>query len=238
MLRPQSATQNLVRREVRALLAESAAFRQLPPADRMSLEHHLGKVAGYAAECIRDDWASSQRLGQVPSRGGAPGSDRRPHPRIGCRGRLRAGRGEPDRAGSPRHTLRRCRFPDFVADLIRGSFNAIVNSSIQQMEAYTRAAGERGQDRRPVHGRQHHRQPGPRLAGRDATRPRSDWPTASPGSRRPKAPRMRRRPTGGRLVLPDDVSLATATRTRRCWCRRPGGKLAQSRLQTLSRRWC
>jgi hypothetical protein len=27
-------------------------------------------------------------------------------------------------------------FPDFVADLIKGTFNAIVDSSIQQMEAY------------------------------------------------------------------------------------------------------
>jgi hypothetical protein len=137
VLRPQSATQNLVRREVRALLAESAAFRQLPPADRMSLEHHLSKVAGYAAECIRDDWASSQRLGQVPVAVERPA-------RTAAGGRALAAADDFAPAAANQigrvteATLRALSFPDFVADLIQGSFTAIVNSSIQQMEAYTR----------------------------------------------------------------------------------------------------
>ena len=137
MLRPQSATQNLVRREVHALLSQSAAFRKLPSADRMSLEHHLSKVAGYAAECIRDDWASSQRLGQVPVAVQRPVSTA-----VSSRALAAADDFAPAAANQigrvTRATLRALSFPDFVADLIRSSFTAIVNSSIQQMEAYTR----------------------------------------------------------------------------------------------------
>src|SRR5262249_21185423 len=39
-------------------------------------------------------------------------------------------------AGVTRDTLNAVAFPTFVADLIKGTFQAIVNASIQQMEAY------------------------------------------------------------------------------------------------------
>ena len=139
-LRPTGPTRAVVRREVAGLLARSAAFRELPAVDRISLEHHLNKVAGYAAECVRDDWASSARLGQRPVL-----VRRRPAPDAGAVPVSALAAGEDftpaaagNIAGVTSATLRALSFPDFVADLIRGTFTAIVNSSIQQMEAYTR----------------------------------------------------------------------------------------------------
>ncbi|MFI5896822.1 hypothetical protein ACIA5D_42650 [Actinoplanes sp. NPDC051513] len=176
-LRPTGPTRAVVRREVRRLLSRSAAFDRLPAADRISLEHHLNKVAGYAAECVRDDWASSARLGQrpvlierpAPARAATEQSATVRSPRApAAAGHLGAGplaAGQPARAqaaaaaarsaraqaaeeftpaaagniaGVTAATLRALSFPDFVADLIRGTFNAIVNSSIQQLEAYAR----------------------------------------------------------------------------------------------------
>ena len=139
-LRPTGPTRAVVRREVAGLLARSAAFRELPAVDRISLEHHLNKVAGYAAECVRDDWASSARLGQRPVL-----VRRRPAPDAGAVPVSALAAGEDftpaaagNIAGVTSATLRALSFPNFVADLIRGTFTAIVNSSIQQMEAYTR----------------------------------------------------------------------------------------------------
>ncbi len=140
-LQPQGATRDLVRREVRSLLDSAEAFRALPAADRISLEHHLSKIAGYAAECVRDDWASSRRLGQVPVAVERPAQART----AGARP-VRALAASEDFAPAAADqigrvteaTLRAISFPDFVSDLIRGTFTAIVDSSIQQMEAYTR----------------------------------------------------------------------------------------------------
>jgi hypothetical protein len=161
-LRPTGPTRAVVRREVRRLLGRSAAFDRLPAADRISLEHHLNKVAGYAAECVRDDWASSARLGQRPvlverpapaapkdleataARAATAGlaaaeplAVRRP-----ARAQAAAEDFAPAAAGNiagvTAATLRALSFPEFVADLIRGTFRAIIDSSIQQLEGYAR----------------------------------------------------------------------------------------------------
>ncbi|GAB2603522.1 hypothetical protein [Kribbella endophytica] len=134
-LHPLGVTRDLVRREVRALLDGSAAFRNLPDPDRISLEHNLSKIAGYAAECVRDDWATSRQLGQTPVLVERPARD-------GVQALAASEDFAPAAADQIARvtaaTLRAISFPDFVADLIRGTFTAIVDSSIQQMEAYTR----------------------------------------------------------------------------------------------------
>ncbi|WP_433361231.1 hypothetical protein ACQPZX_28120 [Actinoplanes sp. CA-142083] len=169
-LRPTGPTRAVVRREIRRLLSRTAAFDRLPAADRISLEHHLNKVAGYAAECVRDDWASSARLGQRPvlverpaATGAAPAvrgdlevaqaraaaadhsavAHAGPLPVAGpARGQAAAEDFVPAAAGNiagvTAATLKALSFPDFVADLIRGTFRAIVDSSIQQLEGYAR----------------------------------------------------------------------------------------------------
>ncbi len=116
---------------VKSLLVSAPSFHHLAPTEQSSLEHHMVKIAGYAAECLRDDWVQSEKLGQRPV------AVTRPATALSA-----ADEFEPAAADQiarvTRATLEAISFPDFVSDLIRGSFNAIVDSSIQQMEAYTR----------------------------------------------------------------------------------------------------
>lgn len=104
------------------MLTMSPAFKALSPAQQRQMEAEAAKVFGYL----------EQGPGRTPvarpfaaEDAGAGGGDE----------------GEGDvirRAGSAaRHTLDSIDFPSFVAALIQGTFQAIVDSSIQQMEAYS-----------------------------------------------------------------------------------------------------
>ena len=103
------------------------------------------KIAAYAAECVRDDWYQSEhRLGQRPlvvrsqqvpvaeaQADQRPGADFVP--------------GAAQKIGQvTRQTLDAIAFPTFVAELIRGTFDAITQASIKQMEAYGRLLGNVG----------------------------------------------------------------------------------------------
>lgn len=136
-LRPSAATLSLAQSQVRALLTSSAAFHALPLSEQRRLSDNVIKIAAYSAELIRDDWCQSARLGQTPvvrhrevvegpvAEAQAAGDDFKP-----------AAAGQVARVTS--ETLKAVAFPTFVADLIKGTFNAIVQASIQQMEAYTK----------------------------------------------------------------------------------------------------
>jgi hypothetical protein len=144
-LRPDPATVAIVRDQVRALLMASPAFREVAPAHRRRLAHSLVKVAAYAAECVRDDWYQSERrLGQRPLvlrterapvaqalADQRPGADFVP----GAAQKI---------AQVTKQTLDAIAFPTFVAELIRGTFDAITQSSIKQMEAFGRLLGDVG----------------------------------------------------------------------------------------------
>lgn len=141
-LRPGVETVRLARSQVDALLAETPAYHQLPRKEQRQLKDDLVHVAAYAAELVREDFAHSQRLGQRPliktrrtltpseqtgsptARSQAAGNDFRP-----------AAANQVGRVTE--ETLRAIAFPTFVADLIKSTFQAIVNSTIQQMEAFT-----------------------------------------------------------------------------------------------------
>jgi hypothetical protein len=142
-LRPAPATTALVRDQVRALLVGSRSYHRLTPPVRRSLAHDLVKVAAYAAECVRDDWYQSERkLGQRPvvvrsaplataQADQRPGADFVP--------------GAANRIGSvTKQTLDAIAFPTFVSELISGTFQAITNASIKQMEAYSKLLGDVG----------------------------------------------------------------------------------------------
>lgn len=130
---PTPATRALVATQVRALLAASPSFHELAPANQAELAHHVQHIASYAAELVRDDWYQSARLDQRPvlrrratltplARGQAAGDN--------------LGEGATSRIGTvTRQTLRAIAFPEFVADLIRSTFRAIVNSNIEQLDA-------------------------------------------------------------------------------------------------------
>lgn len=138
---PSPAVNNLVHAQVAALLAASPAFYELPPERREQMRHDLEKIAAYSAALVQDEWASAKRLGQTPVlREEAPVAaaladkpdDKKP----------KADEFDTRAAGAvgqiTKEVLNAVSFPTFVADLIQGTFQAIVNASIQQMEAYGR----------------------------------------------------------------------------------------------------
>jgi hypothetical protein len=110
-------------------LHQSAAFRALPPGEQARMQAEAAKVFGY--------------LEAGPH--GAPLAQMMNQPAFGDPGPSgpggAGGGGNPDvirRAGpATQAMLDSIAFPDFVASLIQGTFQAIVDSSIQQMEAYS-----------------------------------------------------------------------------------------------------
>jgi hypothetical protein len=146
-LRPGPATIELVRSQVDALLTASPSYHALDRRDQQRLRSNLVKIASYSAELIRDDWYQSRRLGQTPmlrrkevvegplaSEGAAANGL--------ASAQAAADDFRPAAANQigrvTRETLNAVAFPTFVADLIHGTFNAITQSSVQQIEAYVR----------------------------------------------------------------------------------------------------
>jgi len=143
-VRPSPAVLGLVAGQVRALLQSSPAYYQLDAAGRDEMEHNLNKIAAYSAALIQEDWALSRQLGQRPMRierhpvavpVAAALADSKPKEKP-------AEEFAPRAAGHvariTRDTLNAIAFPTFVADLIKGTYFAIVQATLQQMEAFGR----------------------------------------------------------------------------------------------------
>ncbi|MES1245540.1 MAG: hypothetical protein ABUT39_28300 [Acidobacteriota bacterium] len=139
------AVSRLVHAQVRALLESSPAFHQLPDDRQRAMRDDLEKIATYEAALIQDEWASSEKLGQTPVLKETLTANTAEAPAQALAGKS-APKGPAADEFSPRaasqvaritrETLNAIAFPTFVADLIKGTFQAIVNASIQQMEAY------------------------------------------------------------------------------------------------------
>jgi len=144
-VRPSPAVSRLVEAQVRALLEASPAFYDLPAERQAEMRGNLEKIAAYTAALVQDEWASSQRLGQTPVLR-EKHIVMEPAPAEAAARTLAQARSAPADEFSPRavrevaritrDTLNAIAFPTFVADLIKGTFQAIVDASIQQMEAY------------------------------------------------------------------------------------------------------
>ena len=144
---PSRAVGDLVHTQVGALLAASPAFYELPPERREAMQRDIEKIAAYSAALVQDEWASSRKLNQTPvlrerTTMTAPAGDKAAATALAS-GKAPAPAADefsPRAAGNvasiTRETLNAVSFPTFVADLIKGTFQAIVNASIQQMEAY------------------------------------------------------------------------------------------------------
>ncbi len=135
-LRPLPATMELVRSQVGALLAASGGFHALPPAEQERLRRHLVKIAAYAAELARDVWHQADKLGQRPV---VKTSTQLEAPLV--RAQSDGDNFQASAAGRvariTQQTLRAVAFPTFVSDLIKGTFEAITNATIEQLQAYT-----------------------------------------------------------------------------------------------------
>jgi len=139
----------LVESQVYALLTSSPNYHGLSPAQQKQMRDDLVKIASYSAALVQDDWAISKKLGQTPllreqaifaPLAQAAGQDPPPLARSAADEPPPAEEFNPRAASQvariTRETLNAVAFPTFVADLIKGTFQAIVNASIQQMEAY------------------------------------------------------------------------------------------------------
>lgn len=147
-IEPTPAVRNLVSGQVRALLDASPAVQSLSADKRAALEHDLNRISSYLGELYRTEFALSKQLGQTPVL-------RREHDLPSAApgqpvARAAAGAEPPPPPPadefSPRAanqvarvteaTLNAIAFPTFVADLVQGTFRAIVDAAIQQMEAF------------------------------------------------------------------------------------------------------
>ncbi|WP_367325939.1 hypothetical protein [Streptomyces sp. HUAS ZL42] len=133
-VRVTPAVEDLVGTQVRALLQRSPAYYDLAEERRRAMEHDLTKIAAYSAALLHDGFGQAQRIGQTPvlrNRSQAPRARAAADDTTGF-----APRAVGEVASVTRDTLDAIDFPGFVADLIRGTFDAVVTASIQQMEAY------------------------------------------------------------------------------------------------------
>jgi hypothetical protein len=147
-IRLSNAVSKLAETQARALLESSPAFYELPPERQTAMRQDLEKIASYTAALIQDEWAASRKLGQTPvlreqtTVSGPVAEAAQSTPVTALAGKKGPAADEfSPRAASQvakvtRDTLNAIAFPTFVADLIKGTFQAIVNASIQQMEAY------------------------------------------------------------------------------------------------------
>ena len=142
---PTPATEGLVRSQVASLLEATPSWHQLGERERHGLEDKLVRVAAYAAECLRDIYWQSEKLGQTPvlketrtSRPLPPPSAQQPPALATAQANPFAPRAASQIGNVTQQTLRAIAFPTFVADLIRGTFDAIFQTNIKQMEAFGR----------------------------------------------------------------------------------------------------
>ena len=135
-LRPTAETVALVESQVHALLSASPAFLQLATPDRGRLADNMVKIAAYAAECVRDNWLQTERLGQQPL---VRYRESHEGPLVRAQDFTPAAANQVARV--TRDTLKAIAFPTFVADLIKGTFEAITNSSIDVSQLQGAAEG-------------------------------------------------------------------------------------------------
>ena len=132
-------------------LGQASAFAGLDPTTRHELALAVEKVAGYLEADPQDPYSAplaGQMAGPAELRrrmeqsgtGGSSPAGPAPTPAAGSTTPATPGPSGPSATGRvgevTRATLNAIDFPQFVASLIQGTFKAIVDASIQQMEAY------------------------------------------------------------------------------------------------------
>jgi len=132
-----AASAGMVSQEVGQLLARSAAFQSLPSESQSALATDMAKVAGFLAD---KGWLTAH----APAR--AKGLESKPDAVDTLKMRLAQKDeqvGKDFRAGALREgtesfgeLVQKVDFPKFVGQLIKNVFQAVVDASIQQMQAY------------------------------------------------------------------------------------------------------
>jgi hypothetical protein len=133
----------VVRSTVRKLLESSPAYRVLPPDKRRDIGHNTVRVASYMAD-PNGLLSNKPRSRADEAKAGQPRVATSLARRRGARKHSPATAylavlDDPrvlDASAAAAILLQTVDFPDFVGDLIKGVFNSVVESSIEQMEAY------------------------------------------------------------------------------------------------------
>ena len=136
---PPSATLPLVRAQVKDILTKSEAFRALPKDRQMALASDMVKVAHYIVGDSEENAPKAVTLAGPTSAVRAFQPQKPPDPAGDTAGQRFAQAGAvAAQQGVAAYTdlVQKVDFPKFVAGLIHGVFDAIVTSSIKQMEAY------------------------------------------------------------------------------------------------------
>lgn len=134
--------------DVAGALRQSTAFQALTPGQQRDMSDAMSRVFGYLdrtparpfAPNFDDMRGGSGTTGSappapVPAPATATATGAAPAAASGANAFQKA-------AGATREMLGAVAFPEFTASLIQGTFQAIVDSSIQQMEAYSRLLAE------------------------------------------------------------------------------------------------
>ena len=130
------------RQQVRALLESSDAFGQLAPEKREALAKGMVQIASYLAEPDGIRLKPEQQSAQVRALAGQSlARTSRTGNNVGEDGRFTA-QGAREGAAVAGALLQSVNFPDFCAGLINGVFHSIVQSSIEQMEAYAKLVAD------------------------------------------------------------------------------------------------
>ncbi len=145
----QTAPHPEVREEVRALLTQSEAFKRLPPAKQQQVARDTARIADYlvAPEGIKGNELSGglgMPTAEALRRGIGTTTPQREasfQERQAAVDAIQPGEFEASAAREGAEVagllLRQVKFPAFVSSLIKGVFHSIVESSIEQMEAYS-----------------------------------------------------------------------------------------------------
>src|SRR6266545_1825640 len=146
-----------VERQVERMLAESQSFSHLDGATQAALKENLARITGYLADNGAPPGLAGQlapldlrqRLSPQGAGGPAPAAPTQPEPTSTTSpapSQSAVGRvGDVSRA-----TLNAINFPEFVASLIKGTFQAIVDASIQPRPRAATSPGAAVRPSRPT----------------------------------------------------------------------------------------
>ncbi len=222
--------------QVNALVSAAPVAAELPAEKREVLQRSLGRIARQVAALALEDWRDSETLGQRPVVKTV--ARMRPASQPMAKS-MRAADFRPQAASRvgevTRSTLNAIAFPTFVADLIKGTFSAILDATTSQMDAFMKLLEQVSQtveqfEDQNISDAQAHswlvqQYPGQlRLEGSDSG-PRAV--AVDDGAEPPAGIRQT-------LNLPEEVSSLDETSIEEVLVPAARRKLAQSRLQMLS----
>lgn len=135
-------THDAARRAVRDLLERSRSFNELAPEKREALAKGLVQIGSYLAEPDGMRLRPDQQSLQVRALAGeSGGTSQQSGSNVSQDGEFKA-QGAREGVAAAGALLQAVNFPEFCAGLINGVFHSIVQSSIEQMEAYAKLVAD------------------------------------------------------------------------------------------------